>query len=81
LGGSGSKRKAADTLESATKRLKMNSNNTDADIDVTVQTGLYAAEMFASNLGVNYLLNIIVVGVFCCLSRLIMLLSRLVQMM
>ncbi|KAG2118222.1 uncharacterized protein F5147DRAFT_768356 [Suillus discolor] len=33
----------------------------DADLDVTVQTGLYAAEMFAANLAVNYLLNIIVI--------------------
>ncbi|KAG1759900.1 hypothetical protein EDD22DRAFT_1051861 [Suillus occidentalis] len=61
LGGSSSKRKAAETLESVVKRPKMNSDNSDADIDVAVQTGLYAAEMFASNLGVNYLLNIIVV--------------------
>ncbi|KAG1717241.1 hypothetical protein EDB19DRAFT_1923676 [Suillus lakei] len=28
--------------------------------DVTVQTGLYAAEMFAANLAVNYLINLIV---------------------
>lgn len=81
MGGSGSKRKAADTLESTTKKLRTNSDNTDTDIDVTVQTGLYATEMFASNLGVDHLLNIIVVGVFFCLSRLIALLSQLVQMM
>ncbi|KAG2750156.1 hypothetical protein P692DRAFT_20874667 [Suillus brevipes Sb2] len=64
LGGSGSKRKAADTLESGMKKPRLNSDQKDAKIDVTVQTGLYAAEMFASNLGVNYVLNIIVVGVF-----------------
>ncbi|KAG1796268.1 uncharacterized protein HD556DRAFT_1526312 [Suillus plorans] len=59
-GGSSSKRKVTDTLESATKKSKMNPDDTDADLDVTVQTGLYAAEIFAANLGVNYL-NIIVV--------------------
>ncbi|KAG1804415.1 uncharacterized protein BJ212DRAFT_1486696 [Suillus subaureus] len=60
-GGSSSKRKAADTLESAAKKSKMNPDDTDAELDVTVQTGLYAAEMFAANLAVNYLLNLIVV--------------------
>jgi hypothetical protein len=81
LGGSSSKRKAAETLESVAKRPKMNSDDSDADIDVAVQTGLYAAEMFASNLGVNYLLNIIVIGGFFRLSRWIALLSQLVQTM
>jgi hypothetical protein len=79
LGGSSSKRKAAETLESVSKRPKINSD--DTDVDVAVQTGLYAAEMFASNLGVNYLLNIIVVGGFFHLSRWIALLSQLVQTM
>jgi hypothetical protein len=51
--------------------------DTDADLDVTVQTGLYAAEMFASNLAVNYLLNIIVIGGFVCMSRLVGLLPML----
>ncbi|KAG1826529.1 hypothetical protein EV424DRAFT_1599826 [Suillus variegatus] len=66
-GGSSSKRKAADTLESTAKKPKMDPNerdadtDADADLDVTVQTGLYAAEMFAANLAVNYLLNIIVI--------------------
>ncbi|KAG1826528.1 hypothetical protein EV424DRAFT_1599821 [Suillus variegatus] len=66
-GGSSSKRKATDTLESAAKKSKGDHDDkdadadADADLDVTVQTGLYAAEMFAANLGVNYLLNIIVV--------------------
>ncbi|KAG2096083.1 uncharacterized protein F5147DRAFT_393285 [Suillus discolor] len=64
-GGSSSKRKATDTLESAAKKSKGNHDDkdadADADLDVTVQTGLYAAEMFAANLAVNYLLNIIVV--------------------
>ncbi|KAG1776691.1 hypothetical protein EV702DRAFT_1046016 [Suillus placidus] len=37
-------------------------NKTDeTEADVTVQMGLYAAEMFAANLGVNHLLNLIVV--------------------
>ncbi|KAG2107426.1 uncharacterized protein F5147DRAFT_653300 [Suillus discolor] len=64
-GGSSSKRKATDTLESAAKKSKGNHDDkdadADADLDVTVQTGLYAAEMFAANLAVNYLLSIIVV--------------------
>ncbi|KAG1824897.1 uncharacterized protein BJ212DRAFT_552526 [Suillus subaureus] len=63
-GGSSSKRKATDALESAAKKSKKNpddTDDTDDDLDVTVQTGLYAAEMFASNLGVNCLLNIIVI--------------------
>ncbi|KAG1816325.1 uncharacterized protein BJ212DRAFT_1480776 [Suillus subaureus] len=60
-GGSSSKRKATVTLESAAKKSKMDPDDTDDDLDVTVQTGLYAAEMFASNLGVNYLLNLIVI--------------------
>ncbi|KAG2049243.1 hypothetical protein BDR06DRAFT_1012346 [Suillus hirtellus] len=64
-GRSSSKRKATDTLESTAKKSKMDTDDMDADADadpdVTVQTGLYATEMFAANLGVNYLLNIIVV--------------------
>ncbi|KAG1819909.1 hypothetical protein EV424DRAFT_917300 [Suillus variegatus] len=64
-GGSSSKRKVTDTLESAAKKSKGNHDDKDADadvdLDVTVQTGLYAAEMFAANIAVNYLLNIIVV--------------------
>ncbi|KAG2341852.1 hypothetical protein BDR05DRAFT_1060717 [Suillus weaverae] len=60
-GGSSSKRKATDTLESAAKKYKMNPDNTSADLNVTVQTDLYAAEMFAANLAVNYLLNLIVI--------------------
>ncbi|KAG2075856.1 hypothetical protein BDR04DRAFT_1068788 [Suillus decipiens] len=60
-GGSSSKRKATDPLESAVKKYRMDPDDADDDLDVTVQTGLYAAEMFASNIGVNYLLNIIVV--------------------
>jgi hypothetical protein len=80
-GGSSSKRKAEETLESVTKRPKINSDDMDVNIDVAVQTGLYAAEMFASNIGVNYLLNIIVVGGFFRLSRWIALLSQLIQTM
>ncbi|KAG2361198.1 hypothetical protein BDR07DRAFT_1410360 [Suillus spraguei] len=60
-GGSSSKRRATDTLESATKRFKRDPDDTDTDLDVTVQTGLYAAEMFASNLAVNYLLNFVII--------------------
>ncbi|KAG2360647.1 hypothetical protein BDR07DRAFT_1610637 [Suillus spraguei] len=60
-GGSSSKRKATDPLESAAKKSKMDPDDADEVLDVTVQTGLYGAEMFASNLGVNHLLNIIVV--------------------
>ncbi|KAG2130825.1 uncharacterized protein EDB93DRAFT_1331954 [Suillus bovinus] len=62
-GGSSSKRKAADTLESAAKKFKMNFDDAvaDADLDVTVQTGLYAAEMFVVNPGINYFLNVVVV--------------------
>ncbi|KAG1774429.1 hypothetical protein EV702DRAFT_535694 [Suillus placidus] len=55
--GSSSKRKATDTLESAAKKCKMNPDDTDADLDLTVQTDLYAAKMIAANLTVNYLLN------------------------
>ncbi|KAG1726848.1 hypothetical protein EDB19DRAFT_1751609 [Suillus lakei] len=51
-----SKRKAEDDGESATKRAK----TTDV-LDVTVQTGLYAAEMFAANIAVTHLLNLIIV--------------------
>ncbi|KAG2032581.1 hypothetical protein BDR03DRAFT_985624 [Suillus americanus] len=71
-GGSSSKRKATDTLESSAKKSKRDPDDTDDDPDVTVQTGLYAAEMFASNLGVNYLLNLIIIGGFIRLSRLVL---------
>ncbi|KAG0696690.1 hypothetical protein DFH29DRAFT_1082776 [Suillus ampliporus] len=56
---SSSKRKAAESVESSRKRPKV--GDTDAKLDVTVQTGLYAAEMFAANVAVNYLLNLIVI--------------------
>ncbi|KAG2114188.1 uncharacterized protein F5147DRAFT_607426 [Suillus discolor] len=56
-GGSSSKRKATDTLQSAAKKPKV----VPDEPDVTVQTGLYAAEMFAANLAVSYLINLIVV--------------------
>ncbi|KAG2096090.1 uncharacterized protein F5147DRAFT_641739 [Suillus discolor] len=56
-GGSSSKRKAADTLQSTAKKPKVNPD----EPDVTVQTGLYAAEMFAANLAVEYLINFIVI--------------------
>ncbi|KAG1883332.1 hypothetical protein F4604DRAFT_1982804 [Suillus subluteus] len=56
-GGSSSKRKAADNLQSAAKKSRIDPD----DPDVTVQTGMYAAEMFAANLAVNHLINLIVV--------------------
>ncbi|KAG2032589.1 hypothetical protein BDR03DRAFT_903550 [Suillus americanus] len=56
-GGSSSKRKAVDPLQSATKKTKIDPE----EPDVTVQTGMYAAEMFAANLAVNHLINLIVV--------------------
>ncbi|KAG0706490.1 hypothetical protein DFH29DRAFT_845929 [Suillus ampliporus] len=56
---SGSKRKAAESLQSSGKRPKV--DDTDTRLDATVQTGLYAAEMFAANVAVNYLINLIVV--------------------
>jgi hypothetical protein len=60
------KRKAAETLESAGKRAKTD-DDTEPDpepkLDVTVQTGLYAAEMFASNIAVKHIVNLVVVGV------------------
>jgi hypothetical protein len=66
-------------LESAAKKSKMDPNDTDDDLDVTVQAGLYAAEMFASNPGVNYLVNLIIIGGFVRLSRLVAILPNLFQ--
>ncbi|KAG1881305.1 hypothetical protein F4604DRAFT_1922329 [Suillus subluteus] len=55
-----------DALESATKKIQDKTLDMDADadvnLDVTVQTGLYATEMFAANLELNYLLHIVVVN-------------------
>jgi hypothetical protein len=73
------KRRNLQRAQPAAKRIKTNSDDMDTDLDVTVQTGLYAAEMFASNLAVNYLLNIIVGGGYFRLSRFIALLLKLVQ--
>ncbi|KAG0699553.1 hypothetical protein DFH29DRAFT_1014269 [Suillus ampliporus] len=56
---SSSKRKATESVESSRKRPKV--GDTDTKLDVTVQTGLYAAEMFAASVAVNYLLNLIVI--------------------
>ncbi|KAG0695565.1 hypothetical protein DFH29DRAFT_1083311 [Suillus ampliporus] len=56
---SSSKRKAEEALQSSSKRVKV--NDKDPKLDVTVQTGLYAAEMFAANVAVKHLLNLIVV--------------------
>ncbi|KAG1779616.1 hypothetical protein EV702DRAFT_1194993 [Suillus placidus] len=57
-GPSSSKRKAKGQLGSEAKRPKPGDKDPP---DVTVQTGLYAAEMFAANLAVNHVLNLIVV--------------------
>ncbi|KAG2125388.1 hypothetical protein DEU56DRAFT_573329 [Suillus clintonianus] len=51
------KRKAQGQLSPEAKRRKPDNNL----LDVTVQTGLYAAEMFAASLAVNNVLNLIVV--------------------
>jgi hypothetical protein len=40
---------------------------------------MYAAEMFASNLGVNYLVNLIIIGGFVHLSRLVAILPNIFQ--
>ncbi|KAG1750042.1 uncharacterized protein EDB91DRAFT_1244635 [Suillus paluster] len=47
-------------LQSSSKRVKVKVK--DPKLDVTVQTGLYAAEMFAANVAVKHVLEIIVVG-------------------
>jgi len=57
-------------LESSAKKPRVNPD----EPDVTVQTGLYAAEMFVANLAVNHLINLIVVGVFFRLSGFVALL-------
>lgn len=44
-------------------------------LGVTIQTGLYAAEMFAANVAVKHLVNLIVVGVLFGLFISVMLLS------
>ncbi|KAG2352680.1 hypothetical protein BDR07DRAFT_1615549 [Suillus spraguei] len=56
-GGSSSKRKPGDNLQSTAKKSRIEPD----EPDVTVQTGLYAAEMFAANLAVKYLINLIIV--------------------
>ncbi|KAG1744150.1 uncharacterized protein EDB91DRAFT_1080942 [Suillus paluster] len=60
---SSSKRKAEEPLQSSSKRVKVKGTDTDKDskLPVTVQTGLYAAEMFAANVGVKHVLNLIVI--------------------
>lgn len=61
----------ADTLQYVPKQFEIEPNEPDA----TVQTGLYAAELLAANLAVNYLMNLIVVGRFICLLRLVALVT------
>jgi hypothetical protein len=71
-----SKRKADAALQSASKRAKTeDETETEPRLDVIVQTGLYAAEMFASNVAVKHLINLVIVGVLFCLSTTIMPLS------
>ncbi|OJA10657.1 hypothetical protein AZE42_07281, partial [Rhizopogon vesiculosus] len=54
------KRKATETLQFAGKRAKTD-DDTEPKLDLTVQTGLYATEMFAANVAVKYLVNLVVV--------------------
>ncbi|KAG2069348.1 hypothetical protein BDR04DRAFT_689004 [Suillus decipiens] len=75
MAGSSSKRKAGNPLESVAKKTKITPDSDEPD--VTVQTGTYAAEMFAANIAVNHLINIIVVGGSVRLLRLVMLLPSL----
>ncbi|KAG1754740.1 uncharacterized protein EDB91DRAFT_1076846 [Suillus paluster] len=58
---SSSKRKAEEPLQCTGKRTK--TGETEPKLDVTVQTGLYAAEMFAANIAVKHLLNLIIIEV------------------
>jgi hypothetical protein len=65
-------------LESAIKRVKTDDDpdpDPEPKLDVTVQTGLYAAEMFAANVAVKHLVNLVVVGVLFGLFISVMLLS------
>jgi hypothetical protein len=58
-----SKHKAEEAVHAAsaaTKRRKVDDD--EGKLDVTVQTGLYAAEMFAANLAATRVINLIVVG-------------------
>ncbi|OJA09990.1 hypothetical protein AZE42_03830, partial [Rhizopogon vesiculosus] len=58
--GQSGKRKADEPSQpSASKRAK--TGDKDRKLDVTVQTGLYAAEMFAANVAVTRIINLIVV--------------------
>jgi hypothetical protein len=71
-----SKRKADATLQSASKRAKTeDETETEPELDVIVQTDLYAAGMFASNVAVKHLINLVIVGVLFCLSITVMPLS------
>ncbi|KAG2073282.1 hypothetical protein BDR04DRAFT_1095178 [Suillus decipiens] len=58
-GGSSSKRKAGDPLESVAKKTRITPDSDEPD--VTIQMGTYAAEMFAANIAVNHLINLIVI--------------------
>jgi len=54
-------------LQSASKRTKTEEEKDEEEpepkLDVTVQTGLYAAEMFAANVAVKHIINLVIVGV------------------
>ncbi|KAG2124268.1 hypothetical protein BD769DRAFT_884244 [Suillus cothurnatus] len=50
-------RESTDTLQSIAKKSRIDPD----EPDVTVQTGMYAGEMFAANLAVSYLINLIIV--------------------
>lgn len=60
--GQSNKRKADEPAEpSGSKRAKIKAGSTERKLDVIVQTGLYAAEMFAANIAVKRVINLIVV--------------------
>jgi hypothetical protein len=50
-------------LQSASKRTKTDEGEPEPKLNVTVQMGLYAAEMFAANIVVKHIINLVVVGV------------------
>ncbi|KAG1721496.1 uncharacterized protein EDB91DRAFT_1275625 [Suillus paluster] len=56
---SSSKHKAEEPLQYTGKRTK--TSEMEPKLDVTVQTGLYAAKMFAANIAVKHLLNLIII--------------------
>jgi len=71
------KRKADDTLQSPSKRIK--TEEPERKLYVIVQTGLYAAKMFAANIAVKHITNLVVIGALFRLFLSAMLLSPSVQ--